>query len=145
MSPILYWPLLMLACGYALLRGGPYERAVAVICIAGTFASVSLHPLQGRYADVAMGELAIDLAVLACFVAVAMVSDRFWPLWVAGLQLTSSMGHLFKAIQPDLLPHAYAAAVRFWSYPLLIILLVGSWRSYRRRQEERGLRMAPGA
>ena len=32
----------------------------------------------------------VDLAVLAGFVTVALRSKRFWPLWVAGLQLTTS-------------------------------------------------------
>ena len=50
----------------------------------------------------------------------------------AGLQLTTSLGHLAKAFQSDLLPMAYAAALRFWSYPILIILLFGTWREHRR-------------
>jgi len=66
-------------------------------------------------------------------VAVALRSDRFWPLWVAGLQLTISMSHVLKAIQPDLLPLAYAAAERFWSYPTLLILFIGAWRQHQRR------------
>lgn len=74
--------------------------------------------------------------MLASFLAIALLSDRFWPLWVAGLQLTSSLGHLFKMLDPGLLPHAYAGAIRFWSYPILVILFVGSWRSYRRRHAE---------
>jgi hypothetical protein len=58
-------------------------------------------------------------------------------LWVSGLQLTSSMGHLFKAVDADLLPLAYAAALRFWAYPILIVLAVGVWRSQRRLGRER--------
>jgi len=142
MTPILFWPLLTLTCGYALVRGGFYERAVALICLAATFVSIGVHPSHGRYEDVAWGELIVDSFVLTSFIAIALLSDRFWPLWVAGLQLTSSLGHFFKIIDPDLLPHAYAGAIRFWSYPILIILFVGSWRSYRRRLEERRLRTA---
>jgi len=135
MSPILYWPLLLLTCGYALYRGSYYERVVALICLIGTVASVSLLPLHGRYASVNVGELAVDCIVLAGFVIVALHSDRFWPLWVAGLQFTSSFAHILKAFQPDLIPHAYAAAVRFWSYPILLILFVGAWRTHHRAQE----------
>jgi hypothetical protein len=135
MSPILYWPLLLLTCGYALFRGGHYERLVALICVIGSIASVILHPLHGRYASVNAGELAVDCIVLAGFIAVALYSDRFWPLWVAGLQLTSSFAHVLKAIQPELIPHAYAAAVRFWSYPILLVLFIGAWRSNRRTQQ----------
>jgi hypothetical protein len=65
-------------------------------------------------------------------VAIALVSDRFWPLWAAGLQLVDSMSHVLKAIDADLLPKVYGAAERFWSYPILLILLIGAWRQHRR-------------
>jgi hypothetical protein len=136
MTPILFWPLLVLACGYALLRGGRHERTVAIVCILATLVSMNVHPAHGRYAQVDWGELTVDFAVLAAFVAVALQSDRFWPLWLAGFQLTSSFAHIFKAVDSDLIPHAYAAAVRFWSYPMLLVLLFGTWRAHRRRTRE---------
>lgn len=133
MSPILYWSLLILSCGYALYRGGRYERLVAVICIVATVATMAVNsPLNRMYADVEQGALLVDLAVLAAFIAVALVSDRFWPLWVAGLQLTTSFAHFLKAIDPHLVPLAYGAAVRFWGYPILLILFFGAWRNHRR-------------
>ena len=133
MSPILYWTLLILTCGYALYRGGRHERLVAAICIVATIATIAVNsPLNRMYTDVERGALLVDLAVLAAFVAVALVSDRFWPLWVAGLQLTTSIAHFLKAVDPHLVPLAYGAAVRFWGYPILIILFFGAWRSHRR-------------
>lgn len=135
MSPILYWTLLILTCGYALYRGGRYERIVAAVCVVGSLATVAVNsPLSRLYADVEGGALLVDIAVLAAFIAVALISDRFWPLWVAGLQLTTSVAHFLKAIDPDLVPMAYGLAVRFWSYPILIILFVGAWRGHRRLQ-----------
>lgn len=83
------------------------------------------------------GDLLVDLLVLSAFVAIALQSDRFWPLWVAGLQLTTSFSHFLRAIDASLIPQAYAAAERFWSYPILIILLVGAWRSDRRLMMQR--------
>jgi hypothetical protein len=65
--------------------------------------------------------------VLAGFITVALRSKRFWPLWVAGLQLTTSLGHFLKGVDQDLLPRAYGAALQFWSYPILIILAVGTF------------------
>ena len=133
MSPILYWLLLTLSCGYAFYRGGRYERAVAVICIVGTVATITVNsPLNRLYTNVEAGALLVDAAVLLAFVAVALQSDRFWPLWVAGLQLTASFAHFLKAVEPALIPQAYGAAVRFWSYPILLILAVGTWRAHRR-------------
>ena len=31
---------------------------------------------------------------------------------------------------------AYAAATKFWSYPILIILVIGTWRTHRRSQPQ---------
>ncbi len=132
MSPIL-WTLLTLTCGYAFYRGGQYERFAAVVCIFGSFATVAVNsPLNQRYVGVESGALLVDSAVLVAFFAVALLSDRFWPLWVAGLQLTTSLARVLKAIEPDLFPPAYGAAVRFWSYPILIIVAVAAWRRQRR-------------
>jgi hypothetical protein len=75
----------------------------------------------------------VDIIALGLFVAVALKSRSFWPLWIAGLQLTTSFAHAMKAIDVNGLgPQAYAAAERFWSYPILIILIVGTWRTHRR-------------
>jgi hypothetical protein len=134
MSPLLFWTLLTVTCGYAFYRGGLYERIVAAVCILGTAATVAVDsPLNSLYLHVERGALLVDLAVLCAFVAVALRSDRFWPLWVSGLQLTTSVAHFLKAIDPHLIPQAYGLAVRFWSYPILIILAVGSWRAHRRQ------------
>ena len=129
--------LLIASCGYALWRGRSDERIVALVCIAATAASrLAFSPLSVRYSGVEIGLLLIDLAVLAVFVFVALRSPRFWPLWIAGLQLTTSMAHLMKAIDESLLPIAYGAAIALWSYPILIILAIGTWRGHKRRQRD---------
>lgn len=137
MSPHLYWTLLALTGGYALIRGGRDERVVAIVCVvASVLTAFVLSPWSQRYSQIESGELLVDLVVLAAFVAVALRSDRFWPLWVAGLQLTSSLAHLMKGIHLELMPQAYAAATKFWSYPILLIILVGTWRSHQRARNE---------
>jgi hypothetical protein len=133
-----FWALLLLTCGYALWRGRRYEQLSGFICIAASILSVLFHASwRQRYLGIEAGDLVIDTAVLAAFLVIALRSDRFWPLWVAGLQLTISMSHLFKAAVPDLMPIAYAAAERFWSYPTLIIIAAGAWRQHQRRLTER--------
>ena len=134
MNKDIFWALLLVTCSYALWRGRKYEQLAALICITASVTSVLARaPLHQRYAGLEVGDLVIDTAVLLAFVVIALRSDRFWPLWVAGLQLTISMSHLFKAIDADLVPIAYAAAERFWSYPTLLIIAVGAWRQNRRR------------
>src|SRR5437868_10629365 len=130
---IIFWLVLFATCGYALWRGRKYERIAATVFIAATAVSILMRsPLHGRYYGIETSDLIIDTAVLAAVIAIALASDRFWPLWAAGLQLVDSMSHVMKAIDADLLPHVYGAAERFWSYPILIILFIGAWRQDRR-------------
>jgi len=134
---ILFWVLLLVSCGYALWRGRKYERIAALVFIAATVLSILGHsPLRSRYVGIETSDLAVDTAVLLAVVAIALVSDRFWPLWAAGLQLVDSMSHVLRAIDADLVPKVYGAAERFWSYPILLILLIGAWRQHRRRIAE---------
>ena len=130
----IFLALLLLSCGYALWRGRSDERIVAAICLLAVVATrFAISPLSKRYSGIENGLLIIDLLMLSAFVVIALRSQRFWPLWVAGLQLTNSMAHLMKAIELDLMPVAYRAAAVFWSYPILIILAIGTWRTHRRR------------
>ncbi len=134
---ILFWLLLVVSCGYALWRGRRYERIAALVFIAATVLSIVMHsPLQGRYYGLEISDTVIDAGVLFAVVAIALVSDRFWPLWAAGLQLVDSMSHVMKVIDADLIPSVYGAAERFWSYPILLILLIGAWRQHQRTNAE---------
>ena len=128
--------LLLVSCGYALWRGRKYERIAAMVFVMATVASVLGHSARLRYVEIEVTDLMVDTAVLFALVAIALASDRFWPLWVAGLQLVLSMAHLMKAIQADLIPEVYGAAERFWSYPILVILLIGAWRQNQRSRRE---------
>ena len=131
---ITYAALLVAVCAYAFWRGRAEERWAAGVCLTASLASVGLlGPVQLRYSGVEIGVLSVDMFTFLAFTWIALRSERFWPLWISGLQLTTSMGHLLKAIDADLLPLAYAAALRLWSYPILVILAVGTWRSHRRQ------------
>jgi hypothetical protein len=130
---LLFWAVLVAICGYAFARGTRDERLAAAAClIASVLTHFAVSPLQVRYSGIEGGLVAIDIAMLVVFVAIALRSHRFWPLWVAGLQLTMSMAHVMKAVDLQLMPRAYAAAAVFWSYPILLIIFVGAWRSHRR-------------
>ena len=133
MAPTAFRVLLALVVLYAFLRGTRDEQHVGLICITGTLATqLVLSPLSQRFESVETLALVVDLAVFVGFLVVALRSERFWPLWVAGLQLTTIVGHLLKALESGLLPKAYGAALIFWAYLIVLILAVGTWRSHQR-------------
>ena len=137
MVPWLFRFLLIGVVIFALWRGGRDERLVAAFCIIGTIMTqLVLGPIPERFQNVEIGLLAVDLVVLGGFLAVALRSYRFWPLWVAGLQLTTIIGHILKGLDTALIPQAYGAALTFWGYPILIILLIGTWRNHQRNRAE---------
>jgi hypothetical protein len=133
---IIFWLLLVASCGYAFWRGRKYERIAALVFAIATILSFVGHSPHLRYVEMEVSDLFVDTAVLVAVIAIALASDRFWPLWVAGLQLVDSMSHLMKAVDADLLPAVYGAAERFWSYPILMILLIGAWRQDQRSRKE---------
>jgi hypothetical protein len=129
MRTLLFFCLLFGACGYAWLRGKDDERLVAAACVVATFASFGL---RSQYTNVEVGVMVVDLMTFVVFTYVALRSERFWPLWISGLQLTTGIGHFLKAMEPGLVPIAYATSLRFWSYPILLILAIATWRAHHR-------------
>ena len=133
-----FFALLLTICGYALWRGHRDERIAAAACLIATLATrYVISPPGNRYDNIETGLMLVDVGMLVTFVFIALRSDRFWPLWVAGLQLTMTMAHVLKAVELELLPKAYAAAAIFWSYPILLILAVATWRGQRRDRLKR--------
>lgn len=132
MIRLIFFNLLMFgSCGYALWKGTRDARIVAATCLVASFAS---YPFLSQYAGIEVSVLMVDLIVLGLFTYVALRSDRFWPLWIAGLHLTTLVGHALRLMSGDLVPLAYAVALRMWAYPELIILAIAVWRSEQRRR-----------
>lgn len=131
MARLLLFGLLLLgSCGYALWKGSRDARIVAATCLIAAIASIP----AAAYGAVETTVLIVDLLVLTSFLYVALRSDRFWPLWIAGLHVTTVVAHALKLVSADLVPIAYAVALRFWAYPELIILALAVWRHNQRER-----------
>jgi len=134
LSPQTYYAILFLVSAYAFLVGRLDERIAAATCIVATFATNAVYDPYGSFAGVEYGVFIVDAATFLIFTLLALRSERFWPLWIAGLQLTTLLSHVFKLERIDLMPEAYAAAARFWVYPIFLIIVIGTWRGGRRRR-----------
>lgn len=141
---LLWNATLVLSVGVAALRGGRPEWAVAVACLLASLATPLVQ--LGRYEQTEIGVMLVDLTLLAVLAGVALTSNRFWPLWALGFHAVGATIHLARMAQPMIVPTAYANAAAFWSYPVLLALLFGSWNAKkldqpppRRSQFNRGI------
>lgn len=128
-----YYILLVLCWLYALLKGGPPERIGATILAVGsTITMAAISSRSGRFGSVELGVFLVDVAGMLAFIILALRAERYWPLWVTALQIIAVGGHAIKAADPDTIPRAYAFAMAFWSYPMLLLIALGTWRHQQR-------------
>ena len=88
---------------------------------------------SNNYAHTETGVLLIDAVLLAGLVTLALRSDRFWPIWAAAFQLVGTSVHFASMAETGDFAWAYAVGLIFWSYPVIIALMVGIWREARHR------------
>ncbi|GAA4034535.1 hypothetical protein GCM10022281_13340 [Sphingomonas rosea] len=130
MRLIFYYSFLFAVVAIAFWRGRREERVAAVTCLVGTLVTaLGAGAMSHRFADFNSLLFLADLGVFVSFLAIALRTERFWPIWVAGLQLTATSVHLLKLINPDLMRFVFGAALAFWSYPILALIAVGAFRT----------------
>ncbi|NJC05169.1 hypothetical protein GGQ97_000962 [Sphingomonas kaistensis] len=125
-----FYLLLFVLVAVSFWRGRTDERVAAGVCVGGTLLTVFVGnklAIDHSYFDLAA--FGVDVLVLAAFLAIALRSDRFWPLWVAGLQLTTTSVHFLMILSPRLPGGIFGAALAFWSYPILFLIGIGAWRT----------------
>jgi hypothetical protein len=129
----LFYLVLLLSCGYAGLKGGAPERwAAAIFALAAILSSIAVATPNTRYTSVEAGVLAVDVAMLAALLVLATRAERFWPLWVTALHLIGTAGHAIKLADPTVVRFGYSLALALWSYPMLLLLVLGTWRHRKR-------------
>ena len=131
---ILFFNLLVLgSCGYAILRGGAPERITGwLLILASVLTPLATQGLSVRYIEAEAGVFIVDLALLVALTIIALKADRMWPLVLAAMQLDATAVHILKLFDADLIRITYALMIAMWSYPMLVILAIGTVRHRRR-------------
>jgi hypothetical protein len=130
---VLFYSMLLCACGYAFARGGAPERAIAAIMLLGVAATrLTLSAAALRYRSIETTTLLIDAIVLIAFVLVAIRADRRWTMVVAALHGMSVAAHAARGVSPEMIRVVYKTIMVAWVYPQLALLLLGTWRHRRR-------------
>jgi hypothetical protein len=128
--------LLAAAALYALRRGGGPEKQVAAILVGVQVLDMAYHALGARshYLKVDAFHAFNDGWALAAMLAVALTANRFWPLWVAALQVIAGFAHVVRILDLTVPPMAYAIMIRVPLWMQICVLLLGTWNHARRRQ-----------
>ncbi len=128
---VMAFAALLASTGMAWRWGGLDEKLASTGFIISALASNLAN--TGHYSQTETGVLVVDLALLAGLVILALRSDRFWPMWAAAFQLVGTMVHIASMTETADFAWAYAVGLIFWSYPVLIALMVGTWLEARFR------------
>ena|ERR1700761_5471466 len=131
MRVAIFYLMLLGSCGYAIWRGGPPERIIGGLLISAALLTLMVgHPTQ--YSHVELGVFAIDISLLLALIWVALKADRLWPMVLAALHLDSTAVHILKLFDTELIGVTYAVMIVVWSYPMLLVLAIGTLRHQRR-------------
>jgi hypothetical protein len=128
--------LLLTSCAFAIWKGGAPERiAAATLFVGAQISLAAVHFHHRQFINEEYGLLTTDALILLVLGAIAFRSTRWWPLFLAGLQLDGVLVHLIHFAAPQAIPIAYLDATALWSYPMVLILAGGTWRHVSRLRE----------
>lgn len=116
----------------ALKWGGIDEKIAALVLVVAVFATNIVT--DGSYDHTETNVLVVDISVFFGLLVLALRSDRFWPLWAAAFQLVATMVHIGSISQTGDFSWAYYFALTFWSFPVFIALMAGTWLEGRGRR-----------
>jgi len=130
----LFLILMVVSLGYVLLKGGPSERAAALVVLCASILSplaVNSGPQIWRGSEI--GIFLVDLGALIAFGAIMLVSDRFWPIWTTAFQLLTVLAHVGPIFRAKSIAIPFAFAEQAWSWVILTQLIVVTAMLSRRR------------
>jgi hypothetical protein len=111
----------------ALLRGGWPERSAAVAMI-GAWLSSAYAQNIGQVIGPQIGVTIIDLLLLALLVGIALVSNRWWPMWATAFHGLGALLHLAVLLDQKVMGRAYFIAGAVFSFLTVLALFLGSIR-----------------
>lgn len=111
--------------------GGRDEKLAALGFLLATLATSLAN--QSLYSHTEVGVLVVDIALLGGLLTLALRSDRFWPMWATAFQLVGTTVHVASMTEQGDFAWAYAVGLIFWSYPVMITLMAGTWLEGRYR------------
>jgi hypothetical protein len=129
------WIALCVIILVVLIRGGTPERVgIALIVIGSVLSALFASDLGLRFRRIETSIFEIDLVMLIAFLALALASNRFWPIWTASFQAITVLTHFAVAVLPNSVPKGYSVLQGFWVFPMFGAILIGTYGYQKARR-----------
>jgi len=129
----LFYTIQAAASAYALLRGGAPERLTGLaLLLAAVSTGLVQRNIPVLFVGLEGGVMIVDLILLVVMITITLKADRFWPAWATALHALGTGAHLTRAISPDVIRLVHAVLSAAWSYPIVLLLVIGTVRHSRR-------------
>jgi hypothetical protein len=125
MTFFFYIIALSAACTILLRYGGREGFATAALIFTLSVASQFVAMTTPRLEDLQIRLVILDGISLAVKVAIAMLSSRRWPIWIAAFQLNTVLAETAIIISPVFRGHFYYALATLWAAPTVAIAIIG--------------------
>ena len=122
----------LLACAFALWRGGGRSGLAAVLILVDWFVT-PLIPGAAELRAHADGRLPARRDPDPRLLAIALRADRFWPMWVVAFQALELLMHVAMLVDRHVHARAYFIGIEITSYMILLALMIGTWLGAPRR------------
>ena len=93
--------------------------------------ALSLVAARSGMSGTQWGVMGVDIALLVFFLWLALHSEKFWPLFVAGFQLLLVITHFASAADSAVTGWAYKTAEMIWSYLIVFTIGYAAWTAPR--------------
>ena len=121
--------------------GSAPERVIASAFVGAMVADVAYHAVLNPwtvYETVDLGHLAIGLVMMGILGFVALRANRFYPLWIASLQILVVLSHFAREVSAGVAELAYAV-LTYAPYVFQIVILTAGIFAHRRRVRRSGI------
>ena len=128
-----YWLIAVSSLAYCAAYGGEDGRLLAAAYIFAIVLTKFAHAADRNWDHFHPYAFLVDAALFVSLLLICLRSRRYWPLWVAGLQLAVLSSHLATLLAPVFARRAYFALQSMWSIPQLVIIVFGVTLDRRER------------
>lgn len=123
--PLLFWTLTLIGCGYAVAVGGKDGLWASLSIVSASILTIPAERLGSLWASTELAVMIVDAGLFLSLYALALRSDRFFPIWIAGFQLIAVASHIGTMIAPAFAPKIYKALESVWAIPITLSMVIG--------------------